>query len=119
MVGVTQRSKSDRALRLVTDWCNGGSRDWAVAVPLTDIASGDHSGKEHHSNQRPEGVTEVLQGLCSADRTDQRELDELTVETEQGSSEPSRVRKTVPEDVTSYADKRRQEGDPGPGSAVG
>ncbi|CAM9742728.1 unnamed protein product [Ectocarpus sp. 12 AP-2014] len=37
MVGVTQRSKSDRALRLVTDWCNGGS----LQTLLNDAFGGD------------------------------------------------------------------------------
>ncbi|CAM9107401.1 unnamed protein product [Ectocarpus fasciculatus] len=37
MVGVTQRSKSDRALRLVTDWCNGGS----LQSLLNDAFGGD------------------------------------------------------------------------------
>lgn len=37
MVGVTQRSRSDRALRLVTDWCNGGS----LQSLLNDAFGGD------------------------------------------------------------------------------
>ena len=37
MVGVTQRSRADRALRLVTDWCNGGS----LQELLNDAFGGD------------------------------------------------------------------------------
>jgi len=37
MVGVTQRSRADRALRLVTDWCDGGS----LQELLNDAFGGD------------------------------------------------------------------------------
>eukprot|EP00903_Cladosiphon_okamuranus_P006449 g6309.t1 len=37
MVGVTQRSRNDKALRLVTDWCNGGS----LQELLNDAFGGD------------------------------------------------------------------------------
>ena len=49
MVGVTQRSRADRALRLVTDWCNGGS----LQELLNDAFGGDEMEVRSRRKQTP------------------------------------------------------------------
>lgn len=56
MVGVTQRSRADRALRLVTDWCSGGS----LQELLNDAFGGDEARVRRGKSPPTVGCTKDL-----------------------------------------------------------